>query len=203
MWFTPKLDVATPARSTPVRDLELLAVDIETTGTDPKTDHILSIGWLPVRPGGVIDFSGAGYVVVSGHEVGESAVIHGLTDADVQEGVPLAQAFDQVISALQGKALLAHFAALEVGFFDAAARALYGKKLKLQVVDTFALERRHMERMGTYPRGEDLRLARVRQRYELPRYGNHNALTDAQACAELYLALIAETSVRTLADLQP
>ena len=48
-----------------------------------------------------------------------------------------------------------------------------------------------MERMATYPRGEDLRLARVRQRYGLPAYRNHNALTDAVACAELYLALTA------------
>lgn len=48
-----------------------------------------------------------------------------------------------------------------------------------------------MERMGTYPRGEDLRLPRVRQRYNLPTYANHNALTDAVACAELYLALTA------------
>lgn len=61
-----------------------------------------------------------------------------------------------------------------------------------EVRDTFAMERRHMERMGTYPRGEDLRLARVHQRYSLPAYSNHNALTDAIACAELYLVLTAE-----------
>ena len=57
-----------------------------------------------------------------------------------------------------------------------------------------------MERMGTYPRGEDLRLARVRQRYGLPRYGSHNALSDALACAELYVAQRGNTRAVTLRD---
>jgi DNA polymerase-3 subunit epsilon len=57
-----------------------------------------------------------------------------------------------------------------------------------------------MERMGTYPRGEDLRLARVRQRYGLPDYHNHNALTDALACAEQYLAHRATLPMSTLKD---
>ncbi|WP_286204536.1 CBS domain-containing protein [Corynebacterium afermentans] len=78
--------------------------------------------------------------------------------------------------------------------FRQTAQDVRGSKWRLhdsEVVDTFAMERRHMERMGTYPRGEDLRLPRVRQRYNLPMYANHNALTDAVACAELYLALTA------------
>ena len=32
----------------PLRDDRYLAVDIETTGLDPSTDRLLSIGWVPV-----------------------------------------------------------------------------------------------------------------------------------------------------------
>ena len=84
---------------------------------------------------------------------------------------------------------------METGFIDALHKRVYAKRFRLredEVVDTLSLERRHMERKATYPRGEDLRLARVRSRYNLPEYGNHNALTDALACAELYLALTAK-----------
>nr|WP_256478080.1 exonuclease domain-containing protein [Corynebacterium stercoris] len=172
-----------------------LAVDVETTGLKPERDQLVSIGWVPVN-GNVIDLSGAEYYVFAGATVGNSATIHGVTDDDVsrlgQDPAVVLAAFER---AFEGRALLAHFAQMETGFIAKLYRDVRAEKWKLperEVVDTFALERRHMERMGTYPRGEDLRLARVRERYNLPRYENHNALTDAIACAELFLALEAQ-----------
>lgn len=72
---------------TPLGDLPLLAVDIETTGLDPARDHVLAIGWVPVD-GESIDLGGARKVVLQADaEVGQSATIHGLTDDDLAEGV--------------------------------------------------------------------------------------------------------------------
>ena len=51
---------------------------------------------------------------------------------------------------------------------------------------------------------DELRLWRARRRYGLPRYRAHDALIDALACAELYLAQTAELrdrGVTTLRDL--
>ena len=174
MWnrWSRRADWGAPPRTTPLDDVGLLAVDMETTSLNPRTGKIVSIGWVPVN-GRTIDLSGAGYIAVHG---------------------------EQLRQAVQGRALLAHFSALEVGFIEAASRAVFGERPRLSVVDTFALERRHMERMGTYPRGEDLRLPRVRERYGLPRYGSHNALSDALACAELYLAQRGSTRAVTLGD---
>lgn len=195
--------VAQPTKNTALAELPLLAVDMETTGLKADRDRILSIGWVPVN-GVEIDLSGAGYVVVrhEGVEVGDSATIHRLTDDEVSLGIPEKEAITIVLEALAGRVLLAHFAALENNFLDAACRRHFGGGFKAPVVDTFSIERRHMERMGTYPRGEDLRLARVRARYGLPSYGNHNALSDALACAELYLAQRAHTKGDTLKAFQ-
>lgn len=177
----------------PLIDGALLAVDVETTGLKPERAQLVSVGWVPVD-GRVIDLSGAEYFVAAGAQVGESATLHGVTDDDVARlGRDPADILDAFLAALEGRKLLAHFAQMELGFLGKLHKDVRGTPWALhgsEVVDTFALERRHMERMGTYPRGEDLRLARVRQRYGLPAYGNHNALTDAIACAELYLALM-------------
>lgn len=191
----PRVPEHTPAADTPLDGVPLLAVDVETTGLDPRKDRLLSVGWVPVD-GRTVDLSGAGEVVLSGTVtdaggVGESATLHGLTDDALAAGIPAAEALQGFLAALEGRALLAHFAVMETGFLGAACRAELGVRLDVPVVDTLDLERRHMERMGTYPRGEDLRLARVRTRYGLPYYGNHRASTDALACAELYLALTA------------
>jgi len=173
-------------------DGSLLAVDVETTGLKPARSQLVSVGWVPVN-GRVIDLSGAEYFVLRGADVGESATLHGVTDDDVASlGREPAEVLDAFLAALEGRKLLAHFAQMETGFLGKLHHDVRGSKWRLhdsEVVDTFAMERRHMERMGTYPRGEDLRLPRVRQHYTLPAYANHNALTDAVACAELYLAL--------------
>lgn len=201
MWspWRRRADWGAPGRGTPLDELDLLAVDMETTSLDPRKGKIVSVGWVPVN-GGVIDLSGAGYTVVRGAQVAEDAHVHLLTQEVIDAGEELSIAVTQLRQALQGRALLAHFAALEVGFIEAASREVFGERPRLSVVDTFALERRHMERMGTYPRGEDLRLPRVRARYGLPRYGSHNALSDALACAELYLAQRGHTRAVTLGD---
>lgn len=177
-----------------VRDGCLLAVDVETTGLSPGKHQLVSIGWVPVTDR-AIDLGGAGYYVLKGASVGDSATVHGVTDDDIaQRGVEPAVALEAFLEAFEGRSLLAHFAQMETGFIGALHKEVRGNKWRLpdkQIVDTLTLERRRMERKGTYPRGEDLRLARVRQRFDLPDYGNHNALTDAIACAELYLALTA------------
>lgn len=173
-------------------DSPLLAVDVETTGLKADRHQLVSIGWVPVN-GRVIDLSGARYFVLAGAQVGESATIHGVTDDDVARlGRDPAEVLDEFDRAIAGRRLLAHFAQMEISFISKLYADTRGQKFRFHdrdVVDTLTLERRRMEHMGTYPRGEDLRLARARQRHQLPAYDNHNALTDAIACAELYLAL--------------
>ncbi|QGU01846.1 DNA polymerase III PolC-type [Corynebacterium kalinowskii] len=183
----------------PVDELRLLAVDIETTGLKPGRDRMLSIGWVPVD-GDVIKLDQAQYFVFSdAADVTSSVNVHGLTDDALAAGSPLSEVLPVFQEALAGRVLLAHYAAIEFGFL----RHELGRSFKPEIVDTFALERRHMERMGTYPRGDDLRLPRVRARYNLPNYPSHNALTDALACAELYLCQVKQLSLGNLSSLQP
>lgn len=158
--------------------LRLVAVDVETTGLDPRRDRLVEVAWVPVEDR-EIRLGEAGRLIVRGGEVGQSATVHGIGDDAVADGVEPAAARRAVTEALHGRVLLAHFAPMELRFLR-----LRG----VPVVDTMDLERTGMERRGTYPRGEDLRLPRARARHGLPAYRNHGALTDALACAELFLA---------------
>lgn len=196
-------EVPAPHPSTSLDELPLLAVDVETTGLNPEEHQIVSIGWVPVT-GHVIELGGAGYTVIRGSEgfsVGSSAVIHQLTDDEIAAGIGMEDALTQFLAALRGRVLLAHFAPMEKDFLSLACLKYFGAPLQMPIVDTFGIERRHMEKMATYPRGEDLRLARVRARYNLPQYSNHQALTDALACAELYLAQTREINASTLREI--
>lgn len=191
------LSTPQPSSRTPLAALPLLAVDLETTGLDPRRDRIISIGWVPVD-GTVIRLGGAGQAVVSGEELGErgvgqSATLHGLTDDRLRAGTPLAEAVGTLLDALAGRVLLAHHAGLEAGFLQAACRRLWDVRLDLTVVDTMRLHRRVIAPgFDDEPRGDDLRLWNARARFGLPVLGAHDALHDALAAAELYLAQVAE-----------
>ncbi len=178
-----------PTRDTPLERLPLLAVDIETTGLDPARDRVLAVGWVPVD-GGRVDLGGAGgHVVADAGEVGRSATVHGITDDALAAGLPLEEVLGALLRALAGRVLLAHFARLETTFLGAACERLWGAGLPVEVVDTFELERRALG--GGWDAASDpgaLRLWTARARYGLPVYRAHEALTDALACAELYLA---------------
>lgn len=190
------LEVPLPAPSTPLADLPLLALDLETTGLDPGADRMLSAGFVPVD-GDAIDLGGARALVVrdggGAAGVGASATVHGLTDDVLAGGRPLEEVVGAVLDALAGRALLAHFARVEVGFLDAACTRLWGMRVPWVVVDTLELERRALGgRWDEEPAAGALRLWSARERRGLPLYRAHEALTDALACAELYLAQRAE-----------
>lgn len=202
------LTVPAPAPGTPVAELPLLAVDLETTGLDPGRDRIVAIAWVPVDRLGVV-LGGAGRLVVRpGSDVGESATLHGLTDDAVAAGVPSGEALARLLDVLAGRVLLAHHAGLEAGFISAECARVFGSPFVPPSVDTMRLQRRVLEGplgTGPEPAGGELRLAAARQRFGLPRYRAHDPLADALGCAELYLAHVAELSLRsrsplTLAD---
>lgn len=187
------LSVPLPDPSTPLDELPLLAVDLETTGLDPTRDHVLSVGFVPVD-GGEIVLSGARRVIIAADaEVGQSATVHGLTDDDIAAGAALVVAIEAVLRALRGRVLLAHFARIEDTFLTAACERLWSARMPSARVDTLTLQHRLVASAftGDVPEG-GLRLWGARAHFGLPVYRAHDALVDALACAELYLAQAAE-----------
>ncbi|HHU37968.1 MAG TPA: hypothetical protein GXZ45_01570 [Propionibacterium sp.] len=184
-----------PADDTPASELRLLSLDFETTGLDASRDTILSIGFVPVD-GDTIELGGAAHrVLAASTEVGQSAVFHGITDDQIARGTPVEEAVAETLAALAGRAMLAHFAKIEREFLSLLCERLYGAPLVLPVVDTLVLHDKLVNRgFDDESLAGQLRLWNARTRYGLPVYKAHNALTDALATAELYLAHVAEFS---------
>ena len=180
----------TPDDRTSLDVLPLLAVDLETTGLSVDRDRLLAVGWVPVD-GTRIDLSGARRYVVRRDDPGEAVVIHGLTHDDLRLGRPLGEVLAALKAALSGRVLLAHYAPFELAFLDAAFRSVGEQPVRPPDVCTQDLQRRLLARHGEVPDGA-LRLWNARKRYGLPLTKAHDALGDALACAELYLAQVAE-----------
>ena len=185
-----------PGDDAPLAQVRLLALDLETTGLDPATDELLSFGLVPVDTVEV-DLSGARHLPVRPRGgVGESAVVHGLTDDALALAPELERVLPRVVEALTGRVLLAHFSQVETTFLEAACRRVYGTWVPLQVVDTMELQRRLVRAQFHELRPGALRLDECRRQHHLPRYRAHSAVVDAIACAELFLAQVGALEAR-------
>jgi DNA polymerase-3 subunit epsilon len=189
------LEASPPSPATDFDDAELVCLDIETTGLDPATVDMLSIGWVLIRNGRV-DLS------PTCDELGESPTIHGLTDSVVDQGISPEEAMERVIDVLTGRVLVVHHAGLDKKLLDRLCREQFGDRLLVPVIDTLALENRHKSRHHHLEDTRSLRLPDLRDHYNLPWYRGHDCLGDAIATAELLIAMAASRdSPTTLSDL--
>lgn len=196
---------------TPIHDAPLVALDVETTGLNPTRDGIVSIGLVPMTLAR-IQCSGARHWVVNPRRVlqDESVVIHGITHSDIADAPDLMDILDELLAALAGRIVVVHHHLIERQFLDAALKVRINEGITFPVIDTMELESRlHRQRPpGLWDKllrrpQPSIRLADSRQRYNLPYYQPHHALTDALASAELLQAQIAhhyspETPLRAL-----
>jgi len=193
------LETPLPTRKTPIDEVEFLSLDFETTGLDACKEAILSIGYTHLRADRVI-LKGSGHQIVRIDTplCEKSVTIHQITHDRMEAGAALQDALHELLQQLPGKVLLVHCAAIEQGFLHAAIKKYYGCKLPILWVDTLELERRRLDKGFTPVQVNRLRLANLRNDYHLPRYGGHNALEDAIATAELFLALMAQRNGQVL-----
>lgn len=188
---------------TPVRSLQCVALDLETTGLDSQTNHIISVGCVTVVDLAIVLKSAWSALVSPPDAIPESsAIIHRITDDRAAQGMTAAQLMPELLSHLRGRVLIAHHAKVEVSFLNALTQRLYGFPILIPVIDTLQLARRQLGRSGAaIPEGA-LRLANVREAFHLPTYQAHDALTDALACAELLIVLLSHLYPRQSARLK-
>lgn len=184
---------------TPLKDVEFVALDFETTGLDPKKDEIISIGLVPFNINRIRCRESAHWVVNPHRPLKEeSVVIHGITDSEVSEAPDLLRILEGVLDALAGKIVVVHYQRIEREFMDQALKTRINEGIRFPVIDTLAIEAAIQQRLygGVWNRLKgrkpgSVRLGKARQRYGLPAYQPHHALTDALATAELLQAQIA------------
>ena len=185
-----------PDPGTSLDQIEFLAMDFETTGLDVEKDSILSIGVVPFTLNR-IRYSQSKHWLIQPHRdlKDETIVIHGITHTDVNDADPLRAVFSELLPLMQGRVAVVHYKNIERAFLNRASEKLFGEECLFPLVDTMALEKRIrrqtlMAKCKAVLRmnPDSVRLAKSRERYHLPPYSAHHALTDALATAELLIA---------------
>lgn len=186
-WQERKQEIARPWY-----EASYFVLDMETTGLDPKQHQVVSLGWVLVEQG-VIQLDTAQHLLLDSAQIDDTSVgIHMITDADVlEQGRRHESVLRYLRQIMKDKVVVAHYAPLELGFLKSLWQTQPMPSLSFKWLDTMQIERQRRERAQEVVQEGGYRLAPCRERYGLPEYPGHDALTDAMGTAELLLAQVA------------
>lgn len=183
--------------NTPLKDVEFVAIDFETTGLDARVDDIISIGLIPFNIERIYCNQAKHWIVRPKQKLEEeSIVIHGITHSDISDAPDLQKVLDELLSILANKIVVVHYRPIERQFFNSALMVRINEGILFPVIDTMQIEGNILYEQRTWldkffnRKMPSVRLAKSRTRYGLPSYSAHNALIDSIATAELLQAQI-------------
>ena len=169
--------------STPLAEAAWTVVDLETTGVGASA-RIVEIGAVRVEGGEQVGTLSR--LVDPGIPMPPRvSQLTGIRDRDLAGAGALRPAVAELLALARDSIFVAHNASFDVGMLDRALMRLDGTRLGMRVLDTVALARRLLA--GRLARFD---LASVSERFDVTVRPCHRALPDAQATAEVLLALI-------------
>ena len=166
--------------STPLASVTFVAVDVETTGLDPRRDAIVELGSVKVRGGRVVDEMHTLIAIDAAIPYGAQRVHH-ITNEMLVGKPRIEQALQRFLPFASGCVLVEHsFKSFDVGFLE---RAL-GRQLEAPYINTCTLSRRLFPFMPKHG------LAECCRRHNIRHDEAHRALGDARATAMLLIKLL-------------
>ena len=192
-----------PNKKELITNIDIVSIDFETTGLDIVKDKVISIGTVNIGHLGINLTLSSHQLISTNKKLPESSVvIHQITDTQLNDAMSIEVALPALLKKLSGKVLLAHNAKLELGFINKMCQELYGSSFVIPVIDTQYLAKRSLERQNKIFKSNELRLFNLRKSYNMPAYKAHNALMDAIATAELFLAMVSKIASNKNASLR-
>lgn len=180
--FAPAYVTRSGTREPRARDMLYAAVDIETTGLDPRSDRVCEIAIVRFRGDGEIESEYAS--VINPQRVVAATKYHYLTDADVVDAPTFAEVAADVAHYLSGAVVVAHNLEFEDGFLAAEFRRARHPVVRWPGLCTMVTARAQME-------GPAYSLMTVYRTMAGEWLEDHHlALADARAAAKVLCGMI-------------
>ncbi len=192
-------------KNTPIEDINFIVFDTETTGLNPATDSLLSLGAVRVVHSKIetqntfeLHFNDP-----KKNSSKQSITIHGLLnnsgDTAIETGVI------QFLDFIGNAVLVGHHVAFDVAFINQTLKKLTGKTLQNKTIDTAQLYQRVEILDGAYYHGAPHKsLDELCTLNHIDMHDRHTAAGDALLTSILFLKLIAKLknqNISTLGDL--
>lgn len=169
---------------------EVVSIDCETTGLNPRKDDIVSIAAVKIRRGRILT-SDAYYVTVKPQrELSASSIkIHHITKSDVANEQPIAKELPNFLHFIGNRPLVGYWTSFDVRMLNKQVLKFLNISLQNPTIDVCDLY--YERKYGRAPPGTqiDLRFASILADLKLPPLQAHDAFNDAVSTAQAYLML--------------
>ena len=190
------------ADETPVERVRFVVLDSETTGLDPRTDRIITIGAVAVQDGEILIADSFSALLKVDRNT-PSVAVHGITRDQSIDGMPEPQAMERFLDYVKDGVIVGHHIGHDMATFDAACQRHWGATLLNRSLDTMDLTL-HLERDGAFAGRPPIRrftLDALCEMFGVVPHDRHTANGDAFITAQVFLRLVrlaAKGSRRTL-----
>ena len=183
--------------SLPLADLTYTVFDTETTGLDPRSDEIISIGAVRIVNNRLLSRDRFEQLVNPRRALRwESVQIHGIRDEMLADQPTIDEVLPRFHKFSENTIMVAHNAAFDMRMLQLKETAT-GIRFINPVLDTMLLS------AIVHPAQENHNLMTIAQRLGIDVSGRHTAIGDALATAEMFLKLmplLAKKGVHTLQE---
>lgn len=176
-------------------DTTLVALDLELTSLDADKSQITSMGYVMGRAGRIALSSSGYHIIKTNGDLGQSPVIHGLTQDILAQGEDIAEALTAISSLFKENILLFHNARLDLMALNSAFKQCQLPQIEIMYIDTLQLALYQLNKQHQVLPNNSATLTVCRQRLDLPAFPAHNALDDALATIQLFFAQLNELGI--------
>jgi DNA polymerase III subunit epsilon len=169
-----------------INDTTFVVFDTETTGLQPKTDKLLSIGAFKVKNKTIFTSDGLELYIQQKDFKKESAPIHGLRKTGNETRLAESEAIQQFLKFVGNSVLVAHHAAFDITMINMALERLDLPKLKNKYIDTAQLFERVVP-VNRHP--QQLDLDHLALFFNIGLHDRHTANGDAYITALIFIKL--------------
>lgn len=156
----------------------IVAVDLETTGLNPRTDEILEIGAVRIENGEVKDTYAT--FINTGKRIPDCIVrLTGITDEMAADGLPIRKAMKEFLDFCGEAPILGHNISFDYSFLMENAARL-GERFERKGIDTLAIARKFLPELPSRSLGA------LCGYYGILQEKQHRAYEDAVSAYRLY-----------------
>jgi len=184
-------------RKTPLRSLNFIVLDTETSGLDFKKDKILSIAALSVKDFKIdIENRFEAFFYRENYKPNEDVKVHGILKKHLLEGNTEKEILQKFLAYTKNSIIVGHHIGFDIAIINQVLKSQFNIKLKNKTIDTAWLAKRVETPIvkGFNPSSLD----DLCKEYNIPLGKRHTAAGDAFITALLFLKLLGRLEKRKI-----
>ena len=168
---------------------EVVALDCETTGLNPKKDEILTIGAVIIKNNKILLSQSFEVMIQPTKKINkESIKIHLIRDCDLKEAIKPKEVIEKLLNFIQNRPIVGYYINFDKAIISRYTKQFIGIALPNKTIELSSMYYKRYRKSSPYE-FVDLKFDTILKELNLPNLGKHDALNDAIMSALIYLKL--------------